>query len=288
MDNISVLISVLSTRGIGLGIANKLIPSQNISSEIELIDFLMQKASKIPRLKLTIDQIKSGIEKANRIISKSIDLNISILPFNSFLYPLSITQIRNPPLVLSYRGDISLLKERRIALIGTREPSLLGKEVALHYGKSLAEAGFTITSGLALGIDSLAHQGCLEAKGKTIAIIGNGLDTVYPSENNRLTERILNGGGLIISVSLVGDKANIGSLLRRNSVLAGLCKKVIVVETKLKGGTIRTVDLSLKYGNRVGCLTYKNETRLGNIQLLNNPYVAALFNDNDVNHFVED
>ncbi len=288
MDNISVLISVLSTRGIGLGTAKKLIPSQNISSEIELIDFLMQKASKIPRLNLTIDQIKSGIEKANRIISKSIDLNISFLPFNSPLYPLFITHIGNSPLVLSYRGDISLLKERHIAIIGTREPSLLGKEVAWHYGKYLAETGFAITSGLALGIDSLAHLGCLEARGKAIAILGNGLDTVYPSEHNRLTEQILNGGGLIISVSFVGDKANTGSLLGRNSVLAGLSKKIIVVETKLKGGTIRTVDLSLKYGNKVGCLTCKNETRLGNLQLLNNPYVAALLNDKDVNHFVED
>ena len=283
----SNLIKLLSIKGIGQRTARQLIPPSNISSDNELVEFLLGQNSKTPRLKLTKIIIKSGIEKATRIMSKSSDLGISFIDFNSPKYPELLRAITNAPLVLSYRGEVGILNNKCVAVIGTRNPSYMGLKSAYNLGGYLAEIGAIVVSGLARGIDSSAHLGCLAMKGKTIAVLGNGLDTVYPSENKTLANRILDDGGLIITESFVKEKASAGSLLLRNQLLVGLSTHVIVVETGVKGGTIYTANLGIKAGRKIACLAYHNNDNIGNIKLLKNPKVTALHNYKSLAQFLK-
>lgn len=283
----SNLIKLLSIKGVGRITAKKLIPPSNISSDDELVEFILEQNSKTPRLNLTEKIIKSGIEKAKQIISKSRDLNICFIDFNSPIYPDLLKGITNPPLVLCYKGEINILNCKCVAVIGTREPSSKGVKSSYRLGNYLAEMEIVVSSGLARGIDSSAHLGCLDMNGKTIAVLGNGLDTVYPFENKNLVKRILDEGGLIITESFVKERVSAGSLLLRNKLLVGLCAHVIVVETGVKGGTMHTVELGIKAGREIGCFTYDNDDRAGNIELIKNPKITALQNYKSLDRFLK-
>ena len=285
MDQTLALIAILSIKGIGPITAKKLIPPPNIYSDKDLIAYLLERSAST-RLQLTEHAVQLGIENAERVVAESKVHDIKFINYSSQLYPALLNSIAIPPLVLFYRGDISLISGKCVAIIGSRQASPRGMESAYNCSKLLVNAGYVVTSGLALGIDSAAHLACLDYGGKTIAVVGNGLDTVYPYENKLLASKILKCDGLILSECFIGEKANAGTLLRRNKVVVGLCKNVIIVETKGKGGTIHTVNNGRKEGRNIGCMTNKNESRIGNQALLMNPTVTALDSDKSILHFL--
>lgn len=286
MANTNTLIKILSIRGIGNETARKLQAGWELSTDDGLLDYLYEQSSKISRLKLTQEIIRLGIEKGKRVISDSMNAGISFVDFNSPSYPSLLKQITNPPLLLSYKGNSELLNSNCVALIGTRIPTVDGLNAGYYYGKFLGEQGQTIVSGLAKGCDTSAHKGCLDGNGKTIAVVANGLDSVYPIENKKLVQRILEKGGLILSKSFLGEKANAGTLLDRNRIQVGLCNKVIIVETGLRSGTSYTAELSLKNQRKTGCLIMDNEYRLGNLKLLERPCVTPIKNKDDLLRFI--
>ena len=167
------------------------------------------------------------------------------------IYPQCLKEISNPPLKLYYKGNLDLLKdERRIAVVGTRNPSSYGKLCCEYMVKKMTSANITIVSGFAKGIDSIAHKTSLLAGGKTIAVIASGLDIVYPASNLSLYREI-EEKGLILSEYEAGVKPFKFNFPQRNRIIAGLSKGTIVVESKDRGGSLITADLALEFNRDV-------------------------------------
>lgn len=152
-------------------------------------------------------------------------------------YPERLREIYDPPAVLWYRGDVSILQLPGIAVVGTRHPSPYGSGMAHMLSRELAMRGLTILSGMARGVDTEAHKGALEAKGKTVAVWGTGVDVIYPKENKRLAEQILMSGGCILSEFPLGTFPAPQNFPVRNRVLSGMSVGVLVVEAAEHSGT---------------------------------------------------
>lgn len=171
---------------------------------------------------------------------------------NSKFYPERLRYIDSPPKQLYCLGNLELLNyKNNIAMIGSRNCSLYGERVAKDFAFNLAKEDVCIVSGLAKGIDSFSHIGALNAKGKTIAVLGSGLDNVYPKENAKLMESIIKNDGLVISEYPLGTKALKQNFPSRNRIISGLSDSVLVVEARKNSGTNITVDFALEQGKDV-------------------------------------
>ncbi|MDR2735467.1 MAG: DNA-processing protein DprA [Puniceicoccales bacterium] len=165
-------------------------------------------------------------------------------------YPKSLKNIHDPPIGLYSIGNGSLLNSRCIAIVGTRKPTLYGIKVATEFAINLANLGFCIVSGLAQGIDSSAHEGAIAAGGKTIAVLGCGIDIIYPSENRRLYKKIAEQG-CIISEFPLEKRADKQTFPIRNRLISGLCDNVIIIETAKHGGSMITANIACEQGKNV-------------------------------------
>ena len=179
--------------------------------------------------------------------------NIKILTLNDEKYPKKLKEIYEPPFVLFAKGDISLLNKNCLAIVGCRLCSSYGREQAQKFSYYLSRKNFVIVSGLARGIDTWSHIGCLKGKGKTIAVLGSGLDVIYPPENKGVFEAIAKSG-LVISEYIVGTKPSPKNFPRRNRIISGLSKGVLVIEAKKRSGSLITVDIALEQGREVFAL----------------------------------
>lgn len=177
--------------------------------------------------------------------------NIDIISIEDEEYPNLLRQIYDPPISLYIKGNKDILNRPSMAIVGCREASDYGKKAAKYFAYNLANQNINIISGLAKGVDSYAHIGTLSTCGKTVAVVGNGLDTVYPAENKYLSERILENRGAIISEYPLGIKAEKMNFPARNRIISGMSKGVIVIEAKEKSGTLITVDFALEQGRDV-------------------------------------
>ena len=162
---------------------------------------------------------------------------ISIISILDNDYPCVLKETYFPPVFLYVKGNIEIIKDNCISMVGCRECSDYGKRIAGNLSYNLAKNNLCIVSGLAKGIDEYSHLGALYAKGKTIAVLGSGINIIYPKENCYLANKILNNNGLIIPA--------------RNRIISGLSKGVVVVEAKKKSGTLITVDFALEQGREV-------------------------------------
>lgn len=191
---------------------------------------------------------RQNLEKYEQYMNKN---NIELINILDDEYPVELKNIYDKPIVLYVKGNKELLKKQRIAIVGSRNCSLYGKTVAQKLSYDLAKQNKCIISGLAKGIDTYAHIGALEADGETIAVIGNGLDTVYPIENRNVYERILQKNGLIVTEYVIGTKPNKLNFPARNRIISGLSESVVVVEAKEKSGALITVEFAIEQGKEV-------------------------------------
>ena len=166
-------------------------------------------------------------------------------------YPPALTGIYDPPPTLYVRGDCPLDGERMIAVVGSRRCTHDGQRAAREFGKGLAENGVTVVSGMARGIDSCAHRGALDGHGRTIAVLGCGVDVVYPPENDRLAAEILDSGGAIVSEFVPGTPPAPGNFPARNRIISGLSAGTLLVEGAKASGAMITVNLALEQGRDV-------------------------------------
>ena len=177
--------------------------------------------------------------------------NIEIIHIYDKLYPEKLKDIYDKPIVLYVKGNKEILNEFSLAIIGCREYSKYGEYAAKKISYDIAKSGIITVSGLARGIDSFAHKATLEAKGKTIAVIGSGIDNIYPKENIELADEIIKNGGAIISEYIVGTKPQKMHFPARNRIISGISNGVVVIEAKKKSGTMITVDFALEQGKEV-------------------------------------
>lgn len=177
-------------------------------------------------------------------------------------YPERLREIYDPPAVLWIRGDARLLSSPGIAVVGTRHPSPYGAGMAEMLSRDLAARGLTILSGMARGVDTAAHKGALEARGKTVAVWGTGIDVIYPKENKRLAEQIVGSGGTIVSEYPLGTFPAPQNFPIRNRILSGLSIGVLVIEAAEHSGTRITARLAMEQNRDVyavpGNVTNKN------------------------------
>ena len=165
--------------------------------------------------------------------------NKQIICFDSEAYPKQLKEISSPPFILYLHGNAALLKTPQIALIGSRRCSPYGQNKAYQFAGELAQRGITITSGLALGIDGFSHQGALDSQGNTIAVLGTGLDNIYPKRHNKLAQQIIENG-LLISEFWPSTPAIPTNFPRRNRIISGLSLGIFVIEAAIKSGSLIT------------------------------------------------
>ena len=192
-------------------------------------------------------------EKLDYIIHKIDEYKMDVTTFLDKDFPSILNHIYNPPAILFMRGNRALLDKRlnRIALVGARRCSLYGRNVARMLGKELGKYSTIIVSGGARGIDTHGHEGLLASQGYGIVVMGCGLDIVYPRENTKLFDRILQNNGLLVSEYPPGTPPSAKHFPARNRIISGLSRGVIVVEAKASSGSLITADMAVSEGRDV-------------------------------------
>lgn len=183
-------------------------------------------------------------------VEKLENARIQVLTWDDADYPPHLAQIFNAPPILYVRGSLEARDEWAVAVVGTRRASVYGKEAARLVATGLAGAGVTVVSGLARGIDTVAHRCCLEAGGRTLAVLGSGLDIIYPRENARLAAEIIERGALISEYAL-GTRPEARNFPPRNRIISGLTMGTVVVEAGRSSGALITADFAAEQGREV-------------------------------------
>lgn len=187
----------------------------------------------------------------NKLYNNIIKNKINIVTLKDNNYPQLLKEIYSPPSILYYKGTLPNNSNMSLGVIGTRKTSIYGRQATLDLVSILAKTGLIIVSGLALGIDTLAHQTTLKHGGVTMAILGCGLDNIYPSSNYQLAKNIILNGGCIISEYPPGTKPLKQHFPARNRIIAGITKGVLVIEGNHKSGALITARFSLDYNREV-------------------------------------
>jgi DNA processing protein len=172
---------------------------------------------------------------------------IQLLPFGTPGFPALLAEIAAAPLVLFVRGSVACLQSPQVAIVGTRRPTPAGTRNATDFAAGLAGAGVTVTSGLAAGVDHAAHKGALSA-GLTVAVLGTGLDLIYPEEHSQLCDEIVAAGGAIVSEFPRGTTPHKHNFPRRNRLISGLALGTLVVEAAKRSGSLITARLAGEQG----------------------------------------
>ncbi len=221
------------------------LPSLFTCSRAELVDYGFNarqiKGLLSPPWRLVEDDLRWEQQSGQR----------HILIWGEKRYPFSLAEIPAPPPVIYLQGQLDALSApNRLAMVGSRKPSYQGKELAFSFACQLARAGVTVVSGLAQGIDGASHQGALAGGGKTLAVLGSGLDNIYPVEHVALAQRIEEQGALLSELP-PGTKPNAAHFPRRNRIISGLSESVLVVEAAVKSGSLITARYALEQGRDV-------------------------------------
>ena len=188
-----------------------------------------------------------------------------IIEFASRAYPERLRNIKNPPSRLYVEGNIEILNEIGIAVIGSRTNTQYGEKMCKKFVKNLVEYNFNIISGLAMGIDGIAHKTCLKKGGKTIAVLPSGLNNIYPSQHRELAREIIDNGGTIISEYENNIKADSKKFLERNRIVAGLGIGTLVVEGGARSGTSVTAKYTIDAEKPVFCIPSSLENIKGKV-----------------------
>lgn len=240
-----------------------------------------------------ISDIISAKVEADRIIMNCEELDINITTVFDDNFPYRCKSIKDYPVLLYYKGDISSLNsERVVSIVGSRDVSEHTLSVAEKLGGIFTDKGFVIASGLAKGCDTSVHYGCIKSAGITVAVMPCGLDCTYPKENKKLSELILVRDGCLVSEYPPGAEINRGNFIDRDRLLAAFSDALIVVSTKEAGGTMHTVKFAEGYSRKIAC--YRPDNRLfesveysGNRKLFNEKDVTGISNAKDIECFID-
>lgn len=253
------------------GIGNKTIFNivEQVKTPIETIEELCNfwgtlKGKKYE--KISKFEILEAHRIARKIIANAERHEVGIISFYDSIFPDILKECKSedgkldPPIILYYKGNISVLKKPGVAIIGTREPTPNGIKAGEYFGAEFAKQGFNIVSGLAIGCDTSGHKGALSVNGSTTAFLANGLDwqSIYPKENLELAKEIVNKGGLLLSEYPIGQSCGRYGLVARDRLQAGLSHATIVVQTGVKGGTMHAVNATLVSGKLLFAVEYNS------------------------------
>lgn len=253
MDKKDIYLCIESIKGISTITLGKII--EEVGSVEAIINLSEKDIYNLKNISLNIkENLVKYISRFNldEIKEKLYKNSIQYICIEDEEYPEKLRNIYNPPLLLFYKGDLSIINNNlNIAMVGSRKPTSYGINCANRISYELSERNINIISGLALGIDSCCHRGCIKGKGKTIAVLASSLDNIRPASNISLANDILSDGGLILSEYNVGHITTRGNFPCRNRIISGISDGVIVVEASEKSGALITADLGLDQGKNV-------------------------------------
>jgi DNA processing protein len=215
---------------------------------------------------LSLPIIQDAWTTANAIKGISLQHDIKVTSVFSKDFPPNLLDTidekgkKSVPLILYYKGDLSIAHMPAVAIIGTRNPTPEGIVAGEYYGAQLAKAGYNIVSGLALGCDSAGHRGALSVNGKTTAFLAHGLDSIYPPENKDLAQEIIDKGGLLMSEYPIGTSVNRYNLVARDRLQASLADATLVIQTGIHGGTMHAANTTLMAKKPLWCVEFKNKS----------------------------
>ncbi len=225
-------------------------------------------------------------KQADTLIELSEKGFFSILSILDPEYPGMLANTHSPPPVLYYKGDHILLKRHALGVVGTRKPSRYGRDATRLFAGNLAEKGFVIVSGLAVGIDAIAHSAAIDIKGKTIAVLGCGLDIDYPKSNRNLRTKI-EADGCVVTEFPWSTPPNPGQFPRRNRIISGLSKGVLVIESTERSGALITVKHAIDQNRDVFAVpgSIFSPGSQGPIRVLQNGGFPVIHPDDILEHY---
>lgn len=227
-----------------------------------------------------LEELCVAYEKAQEIINEHADKGIGIVTYYDSNYPQILKSTISedgkvaPPLVLYYKGDLSIAQNPGLAVIGTREITEAGEKAGLYLAQEFAKRGFVIVSGLAVGCDTIGHRGALLAGGKTIAFLAHGLDTIYPAENKSLADEIVLTGGLLLSEYPIGSGVDKYKLVARDRLQAGQSVATLVIQTGVKGGTMHAANTTLMAHKPLFTIWFNDEASRNHEKSLGNRFLV--------------
>lgn len=242
--------------GIGRTTVGRLLEEYgNLKEVYNESDIMISHFLKMNNCRLSMDEYSYSKNENNIIYSyeRLARKGIRFIYYGCSDYPEKLYNIPDPPYGLYYKGSLPDENKPAIAIIGARNSTHYGREMARLFGRELAKAGVTVISGLARGIDGMAHRGAVEAGRYTLGVLGSGIDVVYPEENYDLFMEMEKTGG-IISESNIGIKPAAGLFPQRNRIISGMSDGILVIEAKEKSGTFITVDQGLEQGKEIFAL----------------------------------
>lgn len=198
------------------------------------------------------------LENAAKTKEQSERLGIYYCTVEDPNYPNALKEISDRPVVLYYKGEIEILNTyKSIAVVGSRNCSFNGRELAYKTGKTLADSGMVVVNGLALGCDTEALKGALDSSGRCVAIMPCGLDNIQPKSNRGLAQRILNAGGCILSEYPVGTNLTRYQYVERDRLQSGVSQGVVIIEAEINSGTMHTAEFAARQYKRLACYYHK-------------------------------
>jgi DNA processing protein len=250
-DNIKFWLALKLVAGLGnMGVKNLLqsfgTPEDVFKAPLNLLETVPGIGSKTAR---RIKDFRQWPE-VDAEMEKATGMNAAIITFQDPLFPGRLLHIYDCPFLLYVRGDLEGM-DVAVAVVGSRKASAYGKYTTERLARELALKGVTVVSGMARGIDASAHRGALAVKGKTVAVLGSGLDVVYPSENEALYHEIYGSGGAVVTEYSFGTRPNAPNFPARNRIISGMSLGVVVVEATEKSGSLITARIALEQGRDV-------------------------------------
>lgn len=251
-DELALWLRLEQTPGVGPETARKLLAAFGLPEHIFSSSF--SALHKVVSQRVAHALLAAPSDATLALIDKTLDWSMQagnhVLTLADDGYPPALLEIPDPPLMLYAKGRLALLSAPALAVVGSRNATVQGIANADQFSQALSQAGLTIISGLALGIDAAAHQGGLRGAGSTVAVIGTGADIVYPARNRNLAHRIADAG-CIVSEYPLGMPAIAANFPRRNRIISGLARGVLVIEAALQSGSLITARMAAEQGREV-------------------------------------
>ena len=293
MDSQSIL-ALLNTPGVGRRSVQQIL-AKNATLDLclprDLRDLLLETLTSSTASVPSILDFERGCSEAMRLIEEAESQGVKIIGSDDSRFPSQLRSIPDPPVVMYVKGELNALAHPALAVVGTRNPTSFGAAAAERLGANLGAKGFVVVSGLALGCDTAAHEGCLQSRGITVAVFAHGVDYVYPAKNRQLATAIVDGGGALVSEYAPGTKPRPSYFVERDRLQSALSLGVIIVETDVEGGTMHTAGFAVKQQRRLACLVHPAkfaaaEKARGNQKLIKESGAFPLEKKEDLDAFI--
>ncbi len=255
-EELAAWLRLLLTPGVGSGAARKLLAAFGLPQDVFDQDPAAWRAVVGERLASALEhppaEWEAEVDRLQAWLAAADEGQRHVLTLGDARYPGSLLQMADPPVLLYVQGDVQALHHPRcLAIVGSRNPTPQGETNARQFAHALGQAGVCVISGLALGVDGAAHEGALQAGAPTVAVVGTGLDRVYPKRHLSLAHRIVEARGAIVSEYPLGTPPLSPHFPQRNRIIAGLAQGTLVVEAAVQSGSLITARLAAEQGREV-------------------------------------